>query len=804
MSSESPDPSRNTILADFLSPPDSEYIVSQSEPGSGSTVDNNEYSQSYTVDEPVSVEDLKVHDIIHEIIPKSLKNYFDACKTNLDEVVPATLKSWIEYKSDGIKTNAYNIQEDIISALSNDLTYDISISNETLNMWIRTEVEPKLLKLVDDTPGNTIYLKNIINDAKNGNTNNMDQFINTLGAIITCIIVDTIKDVTRSYVSTKKFSPEQLQQLFVHCNTMITTSYPRKTREIITSRNRDDPNELISLLWWMRCDTMHDNICDRHDLTCLKQKKINNMILDCVKKLEEHILEKHSSTESQFTKAVGTGNSAISEFIENMKRTNDNVEDKVLRSAITCMSRMNKGAMINNTDVPVPNKVKEISENKTINNAYGKQLRDDASYSGINITASQASALDAGVTERGAKEGFYFNANVLYNMGGGSLAVYQEYENDSDDDSIIYIKTTMTIMDSTGYIIGQGRKRISYLKKDGDEYKFTGEALTLNRAAYGGWQDCLDRYVSLNDTKSSRDYGNILVKFMLEKWIGDAYITLVLRLGQRGAGDIGKCIHINKLNTGGVNEALETEYAKQSGTMDDDSDTVTIKDIVLDTPAENIIELTNDRLAYGFFAYMSLLFPTDGIVGALLNSGQGHAMWYDNSSDYSDKKMYIDTPSKFFPHANIDDNANSNSSDSESERLFRPKYSVEVAESKNINDKRSLPRSPQGEVSASQEEHKQFQAKSNNDTNNEVEQAELDNAANNAFTDSESEDDSQMTKGGKRRKRHSYKAKRTRRVRKSKRKSKRTRRSRKSKRKSKRTRRVRKPSRRSKTRRRVK
>lgn len=764
--------SRTILNSDLLSPLDSEYILSQYGPGSGSTVDNNAY-ESYTVDEPVSVEDLKVHDIIHDVIPKSLKHYFDACKTNLDEVVPATLKSWIEYKLDGIKTNAYSIQEDIISALSTNLNNDID--NETLNTWIRTEVESKLLKLVDNSSGSEKYLKNIINDAKNGNTNNMDQFIKTLGAIITCIIVDTIKDVTRSYVSTKKFSPEQLQQLFVHCNAITNSTDKRETRTI-TSGNMRDPNELISLLWWMRCDTMHDNICDRHHLTCLKQDNINNMILDCVENLEEHILlEEHRRTESQITKDAGadTGNSDIGEFIRKMKSTNHDVEDSVLRSAITCMSRMNKGAMVN-TEVSVPDQVKQIPENKTINNAYGKQL-DLETYSGINIIASQASALDAGVTERGAKEAFYFNANVLYNMGGGSLAVYQEYKNGND--GIIYIETTMIISDSTGSIIGQGRKRISYLKKHGDEYKFTGEALTLNRAAYGGWQDCLDRYNLLKKTPqelcSTQDYGNILVKFMLEKWIGDAYITLVLRLGQRGAGNIGKCIHINKLNTGGVNEALETEYAKQSGTMDDDSDTVTIKDIVIGTPAENIIELTNDRLAYGFFAYMSLLFPTDGIVGALLNSGQGHAMWYDNSSDssdYSDKKMYIHTPSRFFPHANIDDNANSNSSDSDSG--FSPKYSGDPT----INNyKRSSSPRSQGEVSASQEEHKQFQAKFNNDT-----------------------------KGGKRRKRHSYKAKRTRRVRKSKRKSKRTRRSRRSKRKSKRTRRVRKSSRKAKTRRGVK
>ena len=775
MNSGTPNSARNILNSTFpLSPNDSEFIPS--EPGTGNT-DDNAYSQEYTVAEPVSVEDLKVHDIIHEIIPNSLKDYFNICKTRLDEVDPAALKSWIVHPSDGI-TNAHHIQEAIISALSNDSTY--VISSDTLNMWIRTEVKSKLLELVDDAPGSTIYLKNIINDAKNGNTNNMDQFINTLGAIITCIIVDTIKDVTRSYVSTKKFSPEQLQQLFVHCNAMITTPYTRETREIITSRNRDDPNELISLLWWMRCDTMHDNICNRHHLTCLKQGKINDMIRVCVEKLEKHILsEEHRTTEPQITKDAGadTGNSAIIEFIGKMKKTVDNVEENVLRSAITCMSRMNEGAraMIT-TDVTVPNEVKQIPENKTINNAYGKQLRDDTTYSGINIIASQASALDAGVTERGAKEAFYFNANVQYNMGGGSLAVYQEYKNGND--GIIYIETTMTIRDSDNIIIGQGSKRISYLQAYMDQnsvhYRFTGEALTLNRAAYGGWQDCLETYGSLNETSTTQAYGNILVNFMLEKWIGDAYITLVLRLGQRGAGQIGKCIHINKLSTGNID--IDDSHT---------ADTVTIKVIVSDTPAENIIELTNDRLAYGFFAYMSLLFPTDGIVGALLNSGIGHAMMYNNSSDaaaVSDafgKQMHIYAPGMFsFPISEND------SSDSD---IILKQSDTEP------NRKRPSSRA-KGEVTDSMER------KGPQQSNDEM----LHNAANNDFTDSESEDDSQMTNGGKRRKRHSYKAKRTRRVCKSKRKSKRTRRVSKSKRKSKRTRRVRKPSRRSKTRRRVK
>jgi len=393
-------------------------------------------------------------------------------------------------------------------------------------------------------------------------------------------------------------------------------------------------------------------------------------------------------------------------------------------------------------DDTLPYKVTQIPENKTINNAYGKPVE-----SGINIIASQASALDAGVTERGAKEGFYFNANVLYNMGGGSLAVYQEYENDSDDDSIIYIKTTMTIRDSTGSIIGQGRKRISYLKKHGDEYKFTGEALTLNRAAYGGWQDCLDRYDSLKNVSSiTQAYGNILVDFMLEKWIGDAYITLVLRLGQRGAGQIGKCIHINKLNNELVGD-FEAEYTEALGLKDDDSDTVNIQDIDFETPTENIIELTNDRLAYGFFAYMSLLFPTDGIVGALLNSGIGHAMMYDNSSDSDDKTMYIYAPG----------------------RIFQYPISImpTISDEPEKLGKRQSPRE-YGQFTSSMERKEPPQR--TDDRNHKTEQAYyavLEDEAKKGFTDSDSEGESEMTNGGKRRKRHSNKAKRTHRVRKS-------------------------------------
>ena len=253
MSSGTPDTPRTILTADFAtadfaSPNESEYIFSgqsQSEPDS-------ENSRLF-VDEHVTADELVVSNTIYHIIPVSLKSYIKANRIKRNEVTPEFLCKWINY--DG---NADKIADEINSLLSAS-----TVSQKSINIWTRSGVGQKLLKLVSDTPGCKKYLQTIINDANQSTEENDDRteenddrFYDTLGAIITSIIVDTIDDIERSHASTKKFSQGQLQQLFKYCNVIMNNKDERETR-IINSHNIEDPdpNELISLLWWMRCDS---------------------------------------------------------------------------------------------------------------------------------------------------------------------------------------------------------------------------------------------------------------------------------------------------------------------------------------------------------------------------------------------------------------------------------------------------------------------------------------------------------------------------------------------------------------------